>query len=631
MPIPPAVLLTMSQKIKESRKKAARDLDQTMKTSVMPAISVASGAVNQYNEQSNDPNIRTAAISGAFRDGAMGYQSGGIGGLLAGGAFGAVTSAMTALNRKAENYEIEQNKYLNDMYGSVVGTDTNIGVLANAKDGGEMVSPEADQYVPIQTEAKKVGRKLIKEKLVFADGKMADVNATKPHSEMKKDEVTDVVTQGTYVFPVNTKLNKKDLDFLITYTTGNYSENGKNFAIEEVTLRDILGEDFEGSFAEAADIIDKKYPMMDTDDELDPVTKITNKDNLVHRSKIIAHLIRLNESKINKTPLVEDRITPDMNAKKGGYVSKYPNGGSVKKKDKSEPPKNMVSLNTERPNINTFPFLETVGMTVAEHKSRKFHEDSMKSPGYIKRIRNTAPKGYTDKEKDEYTKEVIEDRKHNLRNTRNAGVPDDWDEEPSTSAIYQSRSDSEGKFNNYVSFRDNETLNSRITNDHEFSHATTDGMGRFLQRDENVTKKITSNYQGLKEYDKKFVDYLRRGTEVKARLDVLKSYADRKGFVKPGEDITPPIMDDLINSIYDENNPDEDLEEVYNQYMQLLNIMHEGKGRSKHDMLGMLWNTIADTKQKQDKSSMSGPVMVAKRGGYVKSYNKSSFIKQKTA
>lgn len=345
MPIPQSVLLTMSQRMKEGKRKVARDLDQTLKTSVFPALGVAGAAINMQNDQSNDPNVRTAAISGAVRDGSMGYNSGGIGGLLAGGITGGISSALVAMNRKEQNYEADQNKYLNDMYGSVVGDDMNLASLVNAAKGGEINSAEGDQYVPIQTEAKKVGRKLIKEKLVFADGTMSDVNATKPHREMKKDEVTDLVTQGTYVFPVNTKITQKDLDFLITYTTGDYSENGKNFAVEEFTLRDILGKNFEGSFAEAAHIIDKKYPVADTEDSLDPVTRITNNENIANRSKIIAHLIRLNESKIKGIKLEENKMKPEMNAriggpihsikrynknkKMGGYVKSYKKGGTV--------------------------------------------------------------------------------------------------------------------------------------------------------------------------------------------------------------------------------------------------------------------------------------------------------------
>ncbi|MFZ1704448.1 MAG: hypothetical protein WAT79_08870 [Saprospiraceae bacterium] len=329
MPIPQSVLLTMSQRMKEGKRKVARDLDQTLKTSVFPAMGVAGSLVNMQNDQSNDPNVRTSVISGAVRDGAMGYQSGGIGGLLAGGITGGITSALATLNRKEQNYEADQNKYLNDMYGSVVGDDYNFASMVNAAKGGEMNSAEGEQYVPIQTEAKRVGRKLIKEKLVFSDGTMADVNATKPHSEMKKDLVTDVVTSGTYVFPVNTKITQKDLDLLISYTTGDYSENGKNFGVEEFTLRDILGKNFEGSFAEAAHIVDKKYPVADTEDVLDPVTKITNSENIANRSKIIAHLIRLNEAKIKGIKLDENKIKPEMNAKKGGYVKSFKKGGSV--------------------------------------------------------------------------------------------------------------------------------------------------------------------------------------------------------------------------------------------------------------------------------------------------------------
>lgn len=335
MPVPPQLLLSAMQLMKNRKstkdqiKEALAPATDVLKNNIAPLVSMGADAGMMYNLRAEDPSMRTGIATGAIGAAAKGFQSGGIGGLLTGGITGALTGAIATGNAKEQKAEQDKYTYLNQMYGSVVGQDDYLGSLMYAEDGGEIVSPEGEVFVPIQTEAKKIGKKLVKEKLIFSDGTIADVNATKPHSEQKKDDVTDIAVEGTYVMPVSTKLSKKDLDSIISYSTSKYSENGKNFAVQKVTVRDILGDDFEGSFAEATDIVTKKYPVMDTDDDMDPMIRVTNNENLANRSKIIAHLVRLNEAKINKTPIEEDKLAPDMKAKAGGYIKKYVLGSVV--------------------------------------------------------------------------------------------------------------------------------------------------------------------------------------------------------------------------------------------------------------------------------------------------------------
>lgn len=329
MAIPPQLLLAAARMLKNRKsptaqiKEALAPATDALKNDISPLVSMSAKAGTMYNLRAEDPNMRTGIATGAIGGAADGFQAGGLGGLFTGGILGGLGGAIATGNAKEQKAEQDKYTYLNQMYGSVVGEDYNLQSLLYAEEGGEIISPEGEVFVPIQTEAKKIGNKLVKEKLIFSDGKIADVNATKPHSEQKKDDVTDITVEGTYVMPVSTKLSKKDLDSLINYSTSNYSENGKNFGVEKITLRNILGDDFEGSFAEATDIVTKKYPVADNEDDLDPIARVTNNENIANRSKIIAHLMRLNEAKINKEPIEETKLTPSMKAKVGGYVQKY--------------------------------------------------------------------------------------------------------------------------------------------------------------------------------------------------------------------------------------------------------------------------------------------------------------------
>jgi len=329
MPLPQQIRKLVSERARKERRKIFAPANNVLKNTVAPAVSTTAGLVGAYNDQLENPDVGTGIISGAVQQGALGYQAAGLKGLLAGGLLGGITSGISTLNRAEQNYQDQQDEYLNNLYGSVVGEDYDLQYMLHGKKGGEVMPPDGEsEFVPIQAEARQVkvknrnGKKtlkLVKEKLAFTDGRLADVNADKPHSEMSKDVVTDVVAAGTYVFPVFTKLSKQDLNSLITYGQGNYEENGKNVAISEIRLKDILGEDFEGSFAEAADLIDKKYPLKDVTDRTNRVDVVTNNENNKHRMAYIAHLVRLNEAKLNGETVEDVKLTPEKNMKKGGY------------------------------------------------------------------------------------------------------------------------------------------------------------------------------------------------------------------------------------------------------------------------------------------------------------------------
>lgn len=380
MAVPPQLILAAMQMMKNRKstkdqiKEALAPATDALKNDISPLVSMSAKAGTMYNLRAEDPNMRTGIATGAIGGAADGFQAGGLGGLFTGGILGGLGGAIATGNAKEQKEEQGKYTYLNQMYGSVVGEDYNLQSLLYAEEGGEIISPEGEVFVPIQTEAKKIGNKLVKEKLIFSDGKIADVNATKPHSEQKKDDVTDITVEGTYVMPVSTKLSKKDLDSLINYSTSNYSENGKNFGVEKITLRNILGDDFEGSFAEATDIVTKKYPVADNEDDLDPIARVTNNENIANRSKIIAHLMRLNEAKINKEPIVEEKLMPDMKAKVGGFVKKYVlgstvSGNPIKPKTALEKRKDKYDQNKPKP-VNKY----TLKAYEPESKAKKIYK-----------------------------------------------------------------------------------------------------------------------------------------------------------------------------------------------------------------------------------------------------------------
>jgi len=113
---------------------------------------------------------------------------------------------------------------------------------------------------------------------------------------------------------------------------------------------------------------------MDTEDDLDPIARITNNENIANRSKIIAHLMRLNEAKINKEPIEEVKLTPSMKAKTGGYVQKYVLGSTVsgdptKPKTALEKRKEKYDANKPKP-VNQYSIREYI----PDSKAKKIYK-----------------------------------------------------------------------------------------------------------------------------------------------------------------------------------------------------------------------------------------------------------------
>lgn len=152
--------------------------------------------------------------------------------------------------------------------------------------------------VPVQAEKGEV--------VVTSTGEIANVAATKRHSEMDDDEITDVLEEGAYVLSdaedgsmniTREEAEAVSLGMGISY----FDELGTSKSGVEKTLADFFpkGVD-ELTPAELGKRIRNKYPLNNREDSY---SKITNLENKKHREDALLQLVSLNES---KRPKMED-------------------------------------------------------------------------------------------------------------------------------------------------------------------------------------------------------------------------------------------------------------------------------------------------------------------------------------
>lgn len=153
------------------------------------------------------------------------------------------------------------------------------------------------------------------EMMMMMDGGIVPTKATKLHKNMKKDEVTDIVPVGTFVFSDfdKKKLKKEKLDKIkIGHSPVQYSEEGEAIELKESSMGDYMTK-AEQTPAEIAKNILSKFPISSR--KKDIFADITNEQNRVNRLPYLAKLVELNGSK--KT----DKQIDEM--KMGGKVKKY--------------------------------------------------------------------------------------------------------------------------------------------------------------------------------------------------------------------------------------------------------------------------------------------------------------------
>lgn len=149
------------------------------------------------------------------------------------------------------------------------------------------------KMIGIQTEKGEVA--------VFADGTIADVKATKSHKQMKKDEVTDIVPEGTFIGSDHKSMQIKDselenIDFGFAHVK--YEEGKISDLPEKVEASKFMNKKGKTTPAQYLKNLRKHYDLSDADSDI--FTEVTNKENLVARTPYINLIEQLTEKKKSK-------------------------------------------------------------------------------------------------------------------------------------------------------------------------------------------------------------------------------------------------------------------------------------------------------------------------------------------
>jgi len=174
-----------------------------------------------------------------------------------------------------------------------------------------------ESLIPIQTE--------VDELIVLPTGDITKTNATKRHSKMSSNEVTDVVPEGSYILSKfgSVHIYKKDADQIIIEAENKpYNIYGQNKQPKVKTLGDIMTSK-KMKPADLATIVMNKYKIIDNND---PFTTQTNAANKMTRAKYLQAIIGLSEYDKERQGINNDinvqmqELNPEMFAKDGGRV-----------------------------------------------------------------------------------------------------------------------------------------------------------------------------------------------------------------------------------------------------------------------------------------------------------------------
>lgn len=163
--------------------------------------------------------------------------------------------------------------------------------------GGSVNEPP---IIPVQTE--------IGEKMAHLDGTITDVNATKNHSQMDRDDITDWVPSGTYIFSKDSKMKlsrNNAEDYVIGVKQMPYKESQKG-KIPEITKFSDIFKKKHHTPAELAELIRKKLRTLETEDTSDFLTMQTNKENLESRMPYLQALVDMSELK--RPPNAQEKL-----------------------------------------------------------------------------------------------------------------------------------------------------------------------------------------------------------------------------------------------------------------------------------------------------------------------------------
>lgn len=319
---------------------------------IMSNIGMATGAVGSIlGVAANTPdtalNQGLTEAAGAFQGASIGSKFGPLG-IIGGAVLGKIAGKGTYLTNQS-NYDTQEylknRNYMNnhtvdqstgyyqqggDVQGeqAIVIKDGNSYFTPPMPMGIKTIDPNSP-YQHIQTEKG--------EMMMMMDGGIVPTKATKLHKNMKKDEVTDIVPVGTFVFSDfdKKKLKKEKLDKIkIGHSPVQYSEEGEAIELKESSMGDYMTK-AEQTPAEIAKNILSKFPISSR--KKDIFADITNEQNRVNRLPYLAKLVELNGSK--KT----DKQIDEM--KMGGKVKKYELGTDPNSEPVSALPRMLNPIN----------------------------------------------------------------------------------------------------------------------------------------------------------------------------------------------------------------------------------------------------------------------------------------------
>ena len=230
--------------------------------------------------------------------------------------------------------KMNKNKTIGDLFrmlpqgifsegGSILSTvNTSIGdrMKVGNEDSYDIrnIIPLAN-LIPIQTE--------LGEKILLPTGDVVQTNATKKHSKMKDDEVTDVVPEGSYIFSKfgSVKIKKKDAENVVVEEEDKpYVSGTKNSPPLQFKLSKYMDKK-EMAPVDVVSNIERDFKITGREDLF---SQVTDQENKVNRMPWLQSVIMLSEvGKFNKG------IDNDISTQLGVYRE----GGTVMRKEYKVP------------------------------------------------------------------------------------------------------------------------------------------------------------------------------------------------------------------------------------------------------------------------------------------------------
>lgn len=216
-------------------------------------------------------NALGGALSGAGYGSILGPLGAGVGAVI-GGLSGLIGGGLSKGNYEDQMREREKGKI---KAATIYGTE-----LGSYAMGGP-VEGENNELEPIQTEKGEV--------IVLPDGSIFKSKATKLHSQMKKDFVTDILPGSAFVGSDKKYLTKKKADKIsLGYDIIEYKEDGSGSKPTERFLGDYMSKN-KMSVAEILNVVKNKFPTVDL--KFDPFVRKANIANLKQRLPLINTII----------------------------------------------------------------------------------------------------------------------------------------------------------------------------------------------------------------------------------------------------------------------------------------------------------------------------------------------------